>query len=152
MIRYPLKFDGEAIWKGAESTWTGTSEGYQVVCAVPPEFQGPGGALSPESMFLQTALSCLMGTFQVYCQGSKVQNGEVRLSGTLVVEPVQDGDLGFSSELLGKPVMKRLLVRAQVSGSSHPDRAKMLLQKAWKSGFILNSLRTELSLECEILP
>lgn len=139
MIRYPMNFDSQAKLEPAQGgAWLVQSGMHSLSCAVPPEFQGPGGGFSPEDLFAQALLNCFVATFRVYADNSKLSFKELTGSIRLVV------DLDDTSR---KPVMKSAQIRAQIRGASDADRARLLAQKAFQSGFILNSVKTAVSFE-----
>jgi hypothetical protein len=61
LIVYPIHFEYSArASSGTASTWTTVApEGRAAVCAIPPEFDGPGKGYSPEDFFgLAKSLVC----------------------------------------------------------------------------------------------
>ena len=46
-----------------------------------------------------------------------------------------------------KVCMKKFALKVFITGASNPDKAKLLAEKAFKNGFILNSVKTDLSFE-----
>jgi organic hydroperoxide reductase OsmC/OhrA len=141
MPSYPLSFQAQAQIQDSSSTsWQVQSGPYATECAVPPEFQGPGGAWSPEDLFAQALLNCFVGTFKVLAQNSKLtyQNLQAQLDLTL--------DLDENK----RPIMKSAQIRCRLREPSHPERAEMLAKKAFQSGFILNSVKTALHFEFEL--
>lgn len=47
--------------------------------------------------------------------------------------------------------MKKFNLKAEIKSPNSIEKAELLLQKAFKSGFILNSVKTELSLEIKVV-
>jgi organic hydroperoxide reductase OsmC/OhrA len=134
MIKYPISFHTTAEAKpGIQTAWDLTNQDFKSQCAIPPEFEGPGGALSPEDLFAQALTNCFVATFKVYAEKSKLEFKDLRVQSELVV------DLDDEK----KPVMKRCQLNATISGAKNPDRIKMIAERAFKSGFILNSVKTE---------
>lgn len=141
MITYPLIFKSKAaiLPKPLES-WEITSAAFKTQCAVPPEFGGPGGGFSPEDLFAQALTNCFLATFKVYAQASKLVYTQVSANSELFV------DLGES----GKPVMKKLILKVNIAGAVQAQRVRTLAEKAFASGFILNSVKTELDFELSV--
>jgi organic hydroperoxide reductase OsmC/OhrA len=138
MIKYPIDFASSATATGdLMSNWAIRSGQMEASCCVPVEFDGPGGGFSPEDLFAQALTNCFVATFKVYAHHSKLVFEKVEAKGRLSV------DLGEQR----KPVMKSFHLQVNIVGASQPDRAKMLAEKAFQSGFILNSVKTELSAE-----
>lgn len=137
MIQYPLFFKASAHARtGMMGSWEATCAEGKLNCAVPKEFEGPGGALSPEDLFAQALTNCFIATFQVYAHHSKLTFEGIKVDSSLVVDKES-----------GKPVMKEISFRVELAGASHPDRAQLLVKKAMDSGFVLNSVTTKKSYE-----
>lgn len=133
MLSYPMEFHSSTeSSSGLQSAWKTKSSEYETVCAVPPEFMGPGGGLSPEDLFNQALANCFVATFKVYAENSKLTFKQLKVSSRLVV------DLDENK----KPVMKDFHLKAQIIEPSNPEKALMLAKKASQSGFILNSVKT----------
>lgn len=141
MIHYPVAFHASAYSKsGIAVPWDIESQGLGTQCAIPPEFEGPGGAFSPEDLFAQAITNCFVATFKVYVEKSKLSFETLSVNTDLTV------DLNDEK----KPVMKKCLLKVVIAGSSNPERLRMLAQKAVSSGFILNSVKTELEFDLEV--
>lgn len=141
MIQYPIHFFAESKSEaGIQTHWNAESSGHDLKLCVPTEFEGPGGALSPEDLFAQALTQCFIATFKVYTEKSKAPFSSVDVKTELVV------DLDDSK----KPVMKKATLNVTILGATNPDRIKMLAQRAFQSGFILNSVKTELQLNLNI--
>ena len=142
MIQYPLHFSTKAhAQSGMNTIWNIDSSEFNLSCAIPPEFEGPGGALSPEDLYAQALTNCFVATFKVYAEKSKLSFESLSAQGQLVV------DLDESK----KPCMKKFNLKAEIKSPNSVEKAELLLQKAFKSGFILNSVKTELSLEVKVV-
>ena len=136
MTTYPVDFEAKAqAAPGTDKSWTIESGSHAVECAVPPEFGGTGGGFSPEDLFAQALTNCFMATFKVYAQASKVGFGQIGVKSLLSVDKNSEG----------QPIMKLCHLDIQVTGADRPDRVETLVQKALKSGFILNSVTTEIT-------
>lgn len=141
MIAYPLTFNTYASARGgAGQRWHSRAGESEVLCAVPKEFDGPGGGLSPEDLFGQALLNCFLATFQVMAEKSKLALEGVSASGTLTVDRDEQK----------RPVMKAFHFVVRLEGATDAERAKSLVEKAVRSGFILNSVRTEITYELEL--
>ena len=141
-MKFPMKFNSmTSTAPGMNGTWETTSGDFSSTVAIPPEFSGPGGGLSPEDLFNHALTNCFVATFKVYAANSKLSFKKVTANSNLVV------DLGDSK----KPVMKSLKLKAQIHGASDGDKAQFLAKKAAQSGFILNSVKTDCQIEIEIL-
>ncbi len=141
MITYPMLFSANAqSISGIQSSWSIESQNITNQCAIPPEFEGPGGALSPEDLFAQALTGCFLATFKVFAEKSRIDFAQVSAQAELTV------DLDDNK----KPVMKRFVLHALITGCDKPDRVRSVAERAFSSGFILNSVKTELHLELNI--
>jgi organic hydroperoxide reductase OsmC/OhrA len=142
MIQYPIPFDTRAHAPGGlAAPWSAVSGEHGSTVTVPKEFAGPGGALSPEDLFNQALTSCFIGTFKVYAENSKLTYEAVEVEARLVVDLDENR----------KPVMKELHLRARILKPSNRDRALLLARKALQAGFILNSVKTEIRSEIDVV-
>ena len=67
MVDFPIKFAVSAkATSGISETWTAYEDGFDPInCSIPAEFQGPGGAYSPEGLFGVSIVSCIIGLYKV---------------------------------------------------------------------------------------
>ena len=138
MINYPVLFQAAAkATSGISSLWQFESQGLLNGCAIPPEFEGPGGAYSPEDLFAQALTNCFVATFKVYAEKSKLvfQNVDVQT------------ELSVDLDETKKPIMSQCRLKVSISGCGDVQRAKLIANKAFASGFILNSVKTEVKLD-----
>lgn len=126
---------------GIQTPWCSVSGSCSSDLAIPPEFEGPGGGLSPEDLFNQALSNCFLATFKVYAEKSKVTFEKISVESTLTL------DLNESKQ----PVMKRLDVNVKIRNPSNADKVVMLAQRAAKNGFILNSVKTECHFSFEVV-
>lgn len=140
-LEYPISFyaTAEAL-SGIKSLWNVESQSMISPSAIPPEFEGPGGALSPEDLFAQALTNCFIATFKVYAEKSKINFDRLTARAELIA------DLNEHQ----KPIMKKFLLHVRISGCENPARVKTIAEKAFSSGFILNSVKTELSFDLQI--
>ena len=140
-MNYPKIFKASSSsLSGISTHWNGESSSFPVGLSIPPEFEGPGGALSPEDLFCLALTNCFLATFKVYAEYSKLSYGEISLSSELFV------DLDENK----KPVMKRFHSLVTIKGVGQSDRALVIAKKTAQSGFILNSVKTECHFEFDI--
>lgn len=136
MHNLPLEFKALATANSNfNQTWTINSGANQAVCAIPPEFGGDGGGFSPEDLFLQAAINCFVGTFKVIAKLSKISFELVQVNGTLIVDKNEGG----------KVVMKKIHFEISLSGVDRPERIETVVSKTIKDGFILNSIKSEVT-------
>lgn len=141
MLKYPMAFKAQARSVfGTQEPWEIESDSIHSKCAIPPEFGGRGGAFSPEDLFAQALTNCFVATFKVYAHASRLQFESLDAKSELVV------DLGET----GKPIMKKMVLSVTISGASNVERIQSLAEKAFASGFILNSVKTLLQLKLQV--
>ncbi|MES2769885.1 MAG: OsmC family protein [Bdellovibrionota bacterium] len=135
-MQLPIEFKSKATASGEfVQPWLIECGEYSAKCAVPSEFGGVGDGFSPEDLFLQALMNCFIGTFKVYAKSSKIHFSKLELNGNLVV------DQNSSREVR----MHKCDLTVQIWGAERPDRAKTLADKVFRDGFILNSVKTEIS-------
>ena len=132
-MKFPLKFEvREQASEGIGNAWISKAGTLSFIpSAIPAEFMGPGSGYSPEDFFALAVLNCLIATYKVYCEKSKI--GFKNLSGkaTLIVDR-QNGSL----------IMAQIDIELHVQGASDPVKAKNLLETAIRDCPIANSIKT----------
>ncbi len=126
--------DGEA---------TLTSEGLPPLATMPPpEFDGPGGYWSPESLLMAALAGCFTLSFRAVAKGSRLdwQSLTAEVHGTLE----RDGSVSRFTRI---ETRARLVLPA----GADQARAKQLLEKAEKLCLISNSLQAERHLVAEVV-
>lgn len=137
-MNLPLVFHGRATSEaGISSKWNAQSPTGDLACAIPPEFEGPGGGYSPEDLFVQALTNCFIATLKVYVEKSKLSFQNIDVQSELIV------DKGES----GRPVMHTCRLKVDITGCDKPERIRTLAQKAIENGFVLNSVKTKLEFE-----
>ena len=138
MITYPVSFYGKSeASAGIQNDWQVTSSGFSSSCAVPREFEGCGGAFSPEDLYLLALQNCFVATFKVYAEYSKLNFTQLQVSGELIVDKNENN----------KPVMKTLKLKIEITQASDKKKAELLIKKTLENGFILQSVKTEIVAE-----
>ncbi len=142
MIQYPTSFfaTSEAT-SGIQTKWIFESQHQQISCSVPTEFEGPGGTFSPEDLFAQALTNCFIATFKVYAEKSKLNFKSVTANSELIV------DLSETK----KPIMKKMVLNVVIHGALNPERVELIARKAFDSGFILNSVKTEIEFSLKLI-
>lgn len=135
MITYPLSFFSSAsALSGIKNNWEIEASGNKAMCSVPVEFEGPGGAFSPEDFFLLAAQNCFIATFKVYAEYSKLSFESLEVKSELIVDKNEEN----------KPVMKTVKFFINVAGVSDEKKANLLIKKTFENGFILQSVKSQL--------
>lgn len=142
MIQFPCSFVTNAKADcGIATRWVVRSGEHEVPCTIPREFDGPGGTFSPEDLYAHALTNCFIATFQVMAEKSRVRFQSLEIEGVLVVD----------RDATKRPCMKNFLLKIRLESPSDPLRATNLVKKAFEGGFILNSVKTNLSYDLEIV-
>jgi organic hydroperoxide reductase OsmC/OhrA len=118
---------------GTMDSWQTKSGLYHSQIAIPPEFSGPGGALSPEDLFNHAMVNCFIATFKVLASNSKLDFESLLARSELLVDYDENK----------RPIMKKWILYLTIVKPSDGERATRLADRAAKTGFILNSVKTE---------
>jgi organic hydroperoxide reductase OsmC/OhrA len=144
MIQYPLRFEFRSdATPGTQSPWRAASPFIsETICAIPPEFEGPGGGYSPEDFFGLAVLNCFVGTFKVMAERSRVEFDSLQAEGMLSVD----------RDAQGLPWMSKMDVRVRVSVArpKQVDRCRRLLEKTATSCLVARSLKTKVRFSVEV--
>lgn len=143
MITYPLKFPVNSHSEsGAQSRWTSSVRSDDALtCAIPAEFQGPGGGYSPEDFFALAVSNCFVATFKVIAEKSRLSYDSIALSGELTVD----------RDAHGKPWMSEMLLKITLRCALEAhERALRLLDKVSQSCLVVNSVRTQVSFQFQL--
>lgn len=119
------------------------SEGLaQIRSLPPPEFGGPGGYWSPETLLTAAVGNCVLLTFRAIARASRFEWREASADVEGVLERIE-GNSRFTQV--------NVHVRLVVPPGSDAARARMLMEKAEKGCLISNSLNATKHLECEVV-
>ncbi|HEU4778512.1 MAG TPA: OsmC family protein [Steroidobacteraceae bacterium] len=113
-----------------------------ITTAAPPEFDGPGGIWSPETLLCAAVVDCFILTFRSVSRAAQYSwlTLECRVEGTL-------------ERLEGQAQFTRYasFAKLTVPKGSDTAKARSLLERAEQSCLISNSLRGNRTLETEVL-
>jgi organic hydroperoxide reductase OsmC/OhrA len=114
----------------------------EIPTAAPPEFDGPGGVWSPETLLCASIADCFVLSFRALARASKLDWTELtcRVEGTL---ERADGVSQFTQFT----TFASLVVPAE----SAADTARRLLEKAERVCLISNSLRGKRTLVADVV-
>ena len=120
-----------------------TSDGLPELASLPPpEFDGPGGYWSPETLLVAAVADCFLLSFRAIARASHFEWQDLSAEVQGLLER-NDGVARFT----------RFETRARLAipAGSDPARARMLMEKAEKICLISNSLSAARHLECEVV-
>lgn len=113
----------------------------RMATAPPPEFDGPGGVWSPETLLIAAIADCFILTFRGVARAARFE--------WVGLDACVDGTLERAS---GVTQFVRYITRATLTIQSNADHAKAreLLERAEKLCLVANSLRGERALEVQV--
>ena len=114
----------------------------QIRSLPPPEFGGPGGYWSPETLLTAAVGNCVLLTFRAIARASRFEWREASAEVEGVLERIE-GNSRFTQ--------MHVRVRLVVPPGADAARARMLMEKAEKGCLISNSLSAVKHLECEVV-
>jgi peroxiredoxin-like protein len=136
--RYHVKSSGTS--EGGLAT---TSENLpDLVIAPPAEFDGPGDAWSPETLFAAAVSSCFILSFRAVAAASRYTWKDIECESEVVLDRV---------DKVTRFTRVQTKVRLTVDEESDKDRGTRLLEKAESVCLVTNSLSAELELDCEVV-
>lgn len=109
--------------------------------ASPPEFDGPGGMWSPETLLCASIADCFVLTFRAVCRATRFDwiRIEARVEGVL-------------DRLERTPQFTRYTTYAKliIAADANQDKGRELLERAEQACLIANSLRGSRQLQAEL--
>lgn len=139
-----MKFNVKCSAKpGINVNWQSFAESMSegIPSALPPEFGGPGGGFSPEDYYALAIVNCFMATFKVYADKSSLQFEDITAELTLEVDR---DEKGF-------PWMARSTMNVKLLRPSSVEQGDLLMKKAVKGCLVMNSIKTEKTVNFEII-
>ena len=110
--------------------------------APPPEFDGPGGIWSPETLLCAAVADCFILTFRAVSRGAKFE--------WLALQCQVEGTL---ERVDSQSQFTRFATRAALTipAGADADKARALLERAEHGCLVANSLRATRTLEVELI-
>jgi organic hydroperoxide reductase OsmC/OhrA len=142
MHPYPHVYVASAAGSPAGSVVASSPKLPDLPTAPPPEFDGPGGVWSPETLFVAALADCFVLTFRGVTRAAKFEWRTVECSVEGVLEKA-DGVTQFT----------RYVTRAKLAVAPGADvaKAKQLLERAEHLCLIANSLKGARTIETEVV-
>jgi peroxiredoxin-like protein len=143
MHPFPHRYEVMALAPPAGVVTLRASDLEDIQSTPPPEFDGPEGNWSPESLFVAAVADCFVLSFRAVARASKLdwQDIECRAEGMLDRTP---------EGLMFTRIDLRVSLR--VPAGTDEARALRLLEKAENTCLVSRSIRTPVHLEAVILP
>ena len=143
MHPYPHRYQVNGAATASGSVTLGASGLPNLESNSPPEFDGPPGFWSPETLLSAAVADCFILSFRAIARASKFdwQALDVKVTGTL------DRPAGAAASFTAFETTAKLVVAAGTDAA----RAKMLLEKAEKICLITASLKAPNHLHTEVV-
>lgn len=141
MQAYPHHYTASATGTASGTIAVGGAGLPELETAPPPEFDGPGGLWSPESLLVAAVADCFILTFRAIARTARLEWTRLDCR----VEGVLDRAAGVSQFV-------RFTTHARLQAGPGVDQAKArdLLERAEKHCLISNSLKGERHVEIEV--
>jgi organic hydroperoxide reductase OsmC/OhrA len=140
---YPHRYQVHAAAEPAGDVLVQSESLPTLATAAPPEYGGPGGRWSPETLLVAAAADCLLLTFRAVAAASKLAWRRLDCDAEGVLDRAE-GVVRFTELHL----RARLVVPAGVD----PERARRILAKADATCLVTNSLAFRPTLTADIEP
>jgi organic hydroperoxide reductase OsmC/OhrA len=142
MHPYPHRYFAAATGNPAGSVNVASPQLPDLETAPPPEFDGPGGAWSPETLLCAAVADCFILTFRAVSRAAKFDwlALSCRVEGTLERVDGQSQFTRFAS-----------FATLSVPAGADVAKARALLERAEQGCLIANSLRGTRTLESEVI-
>lgn len=141
MKSYPHRYIASAAGATEGEVTLASPSLASIPSAPPPQFDGPGGLWSPETLLTAAIADCIILTFRAIAAASHFTwlRLECRTEGVL-------DRLEGATQFTSFTTVARLTIPAEAS----EQRARMLLEKAERDCLVANSLRSVRSMQIEV--
>ena len=130
-----LEWSGEL--KGVLSLGNGKDD---IKVAVPPEFGGHEGLVSPEDMFVGSMNACFMTTFLVFAKKSGIDLVSYKSSA-----------IGHLEKVDGKNVFTKIVLKPQIKANANDEEIMTIVEHVKEYSIVLNSMKTDVEVEATIV-
>ncbi len=141
MHPYPHIYSASATGQGKGSVTVASPQLSSFETAAPPEFDGPGGVWSPETLLCASLADCFILTFRAVSRAARFEWSRLECRVEGVLERV-----GRTSQFTRYTTFARLTV----SEGADTAKARELLERADEGCLIANSVRGSRALETQI--
>ena len=141
MHPFPHRYAVSAMAGPASVVTLRSAELEDIQSTAPPEFGGPAGNWSPETLFVAAIAYCYILSFRSVANASKLEWSEIDCDAVGVLEKTTEG--------LWFPVIE-LAVTLRIPAGSDIARAERLLEKAEQVCLVSKSLRSEVRLQVAV--
>ncbi len=142
MPTFPLTFEvlSDAD-SGIQKSWTTkASDLPPIEVSIPIEFGGGVKAYSPEDLFAQSILSCIIAMYKVYCGYASLTFEKIHAKARLSMDK-------SSANIL---IITHIDITIQVTGAADIEKAKSLLEKALKDCPVSNAIQVKKTVHLDV--
>jgi organic hydroperoxide reductase OsmC/OhrA len=141
MHPFPHRYAVSALAVPAGVVTLRSRELEDIQSSAPPEFGGPEGNWSPETLLVAAVADCFVLSFRAIASASRLEWLEIDCGGEGVLEKTDTGT---------RFTHINLEVRLRVPPGADVARAERLLEKAEKACLVSNSLNSEVHLTLHV--
>jgi len=134
MANYPMKFEVfSTATSGVQTSIEASAEDFNPIpCAIPTQFNGPGGGYSPEDLLALSLTTCLIATFKVFAEKSQFGYERIEAKADLTIDRTG-----------GMVAISRIDVELTLYGAQEEQKGTALLQQAEKYCLVSHALKVE---------
>jgi len=141
MHPFPHRYSVNALASPGSVVTLRSAELEDIQSTAPPEFGGPEGNWSPETLFVAAVADCFVLSFRAVANASKLEWNEIDCDALGVLDRTAEGTWFTAIELQ---------VNLRIPAGGDAARAQRLLEKAEKSCLITRSLKSEVHLHAQV--
>ncbi len=141
MHPFPHRYVVNALTTPGSTVTVRSPDLEDIQSTAPPEFNGPPGNWSPETLFVAAVADCFVLSFRAVANASRLDWSEIDCEAAGVLDRTDEG-LWFTRI--------ELQVKLRVPPGADPERAARLLEKAEQSCLVSKSLRSQVTLGTEV--
>jgi organic hydroperoxide reductase OsmC/OhrA len=142
MKSYPHRYSASASGRADGEVTLASPSLPPIVSAPPPEFDGPVGLWSPETLLTAAVANCILLTFRAVARAAHFEWLTLECSTEGVLDRI-DGVTQFASFAT--------VARLGLPAGASEEKARKLLEKAERDCLVTNSLRGTRTMQIEVM-
>ncbi len=142
MHPFPHRYAVNALASASSTVTVRSPDLEDIQSTAPPEFGGPPGNWSPETLFVAAVADCFVLSFRALTKASRFDWSEIDCEAVGVLDRT-DAGLWFTHI--------ELQVKLRIPADGDVDLGARLLEKAERSCLVSASLRSQVSLQSEVI-
>lgn len=142
MLSFPMKFQVSAqATPGIKTLFEAKAHSnVSISCAIPPEFNGPGGGYSPEDLYALALASCFLATFKVFTERTQTAFEKAEATATLTIERNEKG----------VPTISNIDLFVVVTGAKDREKVQKMCEEAEKNCLVSKAMKCSLRYSYQI--